>query len=158
MNNTLRTTFLLITTLTVIPLAGCNSSDSQTTPTYPPMVTVPDDTIDHQGEMKILQAAITGDSHFQVQSSGTISVILPDDNQGSHHQKFILALPSGHTVLVAHNIDIAPRIPDVIEGMNVQFYGEYVWNNKGGIIHWTHRDPKNKHIHGWLKAEGKTYQ
>jgi predicted component of type VI protein secretion system len=58
MNNTLRTTFLLITALTVIPLTGCNSSDSQTTPTYPPIITVPDDTIDHQGEMKILQGAV----------------------------------------------------------------------------------------------------
>ncbi|WP_312209082.1 DUF3465 domain-containing protein, partial [Acinetobacter variabilis] len=27
-----------------------------------------------------------------------------------------------------------------------------------GVIHWTHHDPSNKHISGWLKHQGKTYQ
>ncbi|MCK5070226.1 MAG: DUF3465 domain-containing protein, partial [Desulfocapsa sp.] len=28
----------------------------------------------------------------------------------------------------------------------------------GGVIHWTHRDHNGRHIDGWLKYNGKTYQ
>ncbi|MGR5187307.1 DUF3465 domain-containing protein [Photobacterium damselae] len=114
--------------------------------------------MDHQGEMKILQAFITQESNFQVQSSGIVHTVLPDDTQDTPHQKFLLSLPSGHTVLVAHNIELAPRVPNLLAGDTVQFYGEYEWNNKGGVIHWTHHDPKKKHIDGWLKVDGKKYE
>lgn len=49
-------------------------------------------------------------SNVQVQSVGRVKAILRDDNDGSRHQKFILTLDNGLTVLVAHNIDLAPRI------------------------------------------------
>jgi len=61
-------------------------------------------------------------------------------------------------VLIAHNIDIAPRIDTLAKGDRVRFYGEYVWNKKGGTVHWTHHDPQGKHTAGWLKHMGRTYQ
>ena len=94
----------------------------------------------------------------QVSGSGTVSRILPDDDRGSRHQRFILRLASGRTLLVAHNIDLAPRIPSLRVGDTVSFYGEYEWNEKGGIIHWTHRDPSGRHVAGWLERGGKRYQ
>ncbi|WP_241242403.1 DUF3465 domain-containing protein [Thalassotalea sp. G2M2-11] len=97
-------------------------------------------------------------SNIQIKGEGTVIKILPDDNKGSRHQKFILRLSSGQTLLIAHNIDLAPRINSISNGDNVQFYGEYEWNNKGGVIHWTHYDPNGRHIGGWLKHRGKTYQ
>lgn len=97
-------------------------------------------------------------SDIQVKGNGTVIRILNDDNQGSRHQKFILKLSSGQTILIAHNIDIAPRIKSISEGDSVQFYGEYEWNNKGGVVHWTHRDPNDNHIGGWLKHNGRIYQ
>ena len=97
-------------------------------------------------------------SNVQVQGSGTVTRILRDDNEGSRHQKFILQLSSGQTLLVAHNIDLAPRINSISNGDNVQFYGEYEWNSKGGVIHWTHHDPNGRHVGGWLKHNGRTYQ
>ena len=97
-------------------------------------------------------------SDVQVKGSGTVIRILKDDNQGSRHQKFILKLSSGQTILIAHNIDLAPRINSILKGDSVQFYGEYEWNNKGGVVHWTHRDPNGNHIGGWLKHNSIVYQ
>jgi len=97
-------------------------------------------------------------SDVQVKGTGTVIRLLKDDNQGSRHQKFILKLPSGQTILIAHNIDLAPRINTISTGDSVQFYGEYEWNKKGGVVHWTHRDPRGHHIGGWLKHKGITYQ
>ncbi|ENP9928411.1 DUF3465 domain-containing protein, partial [Vibrio cholerae] len=97
------------------------------------------------------QAYLSQQSDLQVQGFGQVSKVLPDDNDGSRHQKFILKLNSGQTLLVAHNIDLAPRIPNLKVGDSVEFYGEYEWNKKGGVLHWTHKDPQNRHAHGWLK-------
>ena len=97
-------------------------------------------------------------SNVQLKGNGTVIKILRDDNEGSRHQKFILRLSSGQTLLIAHNIDLAPRINSISNGDSVQFYGEYEWNDKGGVIHWTHHDPSGRHVGGWLKHNGRTYQ
>lgn len=107
---------------------------------------------------RIEQAYQHRQSDLQVQASGKVVVLLKDDNEGSCHQKFILELSTGQTVLVAHNIDLASRIQNIQKGDQVEFFGEYVYSDKGGVIHWTHHDPSNKHISGWLKHQGKTYQ
>jgi hypothetical protein len=97
-------------------------------------------------------------SGVQLQGQGTVIKILPDDNDGSRHQRFILKLRSGQTLLIAHNIDLAPRIGSLRVGDSVAFNGEYEWNSKGGVIHWTHHDPGGRHAAGWLKHGGQTYQ
>lgn len=97
-------------------------------------------------------------SRVQVKGEGVVERLLSDDNDGSRHQRFILKLASGQTLLVAHNIDLAPRINELRSGDSIIFYGEYVWNSKGGVIHWTHHDPDNIHTAGWLEHRGKKYQ
>jgi len=99
-------------------------------------------------------------SNIQVNGSGKVIRILSDDRDGSKHQRFILKLNSGQTLLVAHNIDLAPRINSLRAGDTVDFCGEYEWNSKGGVIHWTHHDPPGGSIHvdGWLKHMGRTYK
>ncbi|NNK38860.1 MAG: DUF3465 domain-containing protein [Xanthomonadales bacterium] len=99
-----------------------------------------------------------GISGRQVLGSGEVIRILPDDNDGSRHQRFILRTASGQTLLIAHNIDLAPRISDLRKGDRVEFHGVYEWNDRGGVIHWTHHDPRGEHTPGWLKHEGRTYQ
>lgn len=97
-------------------------------------------------------------SDIQVKGQGEVIRILKDDTEGSRHQRFLLKLSNGQTLLVAHNIDLAPRINSLRIGDPVRFHGEYEWNEKGGVIHWTHHDPAAKHVGGWLIHEGKKYQ
>lgn len=96
-------------------------------------------------------------SDRQVVGSGRVAKVLADDNKGSRHQRFLLRTDSGQTVLVAHNIDLASRIDGLQVGDEVEFNGEYEWNEKGGVIHWTHRDPRGRHEAGWLRHMGRTY-
>jgi len=94
----------------------------------------------------------------QVSSGGTVVRILSDDNTGDRHQRFILKLNSGQTLLIAHNIDLAPRIRSLKEGDFVLFNGQFEENAQGGLIHWTHHDPQGRHVAGWLEHNGKRYQ
>ena len=109
-------------------------------------------------DYQLKQAFENHQSDLQIKGQGKVVHILPDDNKGSRHQRFLLKLNNQQTLLVAHNIDLAPRIPNLNVGDNVQFYGEYEWNKKGGVIHWTHKDPRNRHVHGWLKLNGRVYE
>jgi hypothetical protein len=107
---------------------------------------------------QVSEAYAQRQSDVQVRGQGVVIKLLPDDTQGSRHQKFILRLSDGHTLLVAHNIDLAPRINDLQVNDYVGFKGEYEWNQQGGVLHWTHHDPRGKHPGGWLSRNGKTYQ
>jgi len=112
----------------------------------------------NQVEDELAQAFEERRSDIQVQGRGEVIKVLPDDNDGSRHQRFILRLPSGQTLLVAHNIDLADRVAALKVGDTVEFNGEYVWNAKGGVIHWTHHDPQGIHEAGWIRHKGRTYQ
>jgi hypothetical protein len=96
-------------------------------------------------------------SRVSVEGQGRVVRLLPDDDEGARHQRFILELAGGHTLLVVHNIDVASRLP-VREEDDVAFRGEYVWNERGGLLHWTHRDPAGRRPGGWLRHEGKIYR
>jgi hypothetical protein len=92
-----------------------------------------------------------------VDGRGTLVKLLPDDREGDRHQRLLVRLDEGDTILIAHNIDVAPRVK-VDEGDEVTFKGEFVWNDRGGVVHWTHHDPQKRRTGGWVKARGKTYQ
>lgn len=97
-------------------------------------------------------------TNYQVSGTGEVSRILADDNDGSRHQRFIVRLQSGRTVLIAHNIDLAPRVSSLRVGDTVSFFGEYEWNDRGGVIHWTHHDPRGQHVSGWIEHDNRKYQ
>ncbi len=93
-------------------------------------------------------------SNVIITLDATIINILSDDNQGDRHQRLILK--SGkNTLLLAHNIDIAPRVP-VKKGDFIKVRGEYEWNEKGGVVHWTHRSTSS-HADGWIIHNNKKY-
>ena len=104
------------------------------------------------------QAFLNKTSGLQVQGRGIVKQVLSDDVNGDRHQRFILRLSNNQTLLIAHNIDIAPRLVGLKQGNTVAFYGLYEWNSKGGVIHWTHHDPDGIHVNGWLRFRGNIYQ
>ena len=97
-------------------------------------------------------------SDIFVEGAGVVKKLLPDDNKGSRHQKFLVSISAQQTLLFAHNIDLAPRVENLQVSDAITFRGEYVYNPKGGVMHWTHKDPNGGTKSGWIKHNGKTYE
>ncbi|MCF8998981.1 DUF3465 domain-containing protein [Acinetobacter nectaris] len=106
----------------------------------------------------IQQAYKNHQSNVIVEGEGVVKKVLRTDNEGVRHQKLILDVGNKLTILVAHNIDLASEIPKLAAGETVKFKGEYEYNEKGGVLHWTHKDPRQKHEDGWLNVAGTIYQ
>lgn len=106
----------------------------------------------------VIQAFKSKKSDIFVEGSGVVKKLLADDNKGSRHQKFLVTISDEQTLLFAHNIDLAPRLDALAVGDVVTFRGEYVYNPKGGVMHWTHHDPQGGNKVGWIKHNGKTYE
>ncbi len=92
------------------------------------------------------------------QAAGTVARLLEDDRKGIPHQRFVLQIESGATMLIEYNIDLAPRIDPLLVGDSVIVRGEYIWNDKGGLMHWVHHDPSGAPGGGWVRIRGKVYQ
>lgn len=111
---------------------------------------------DAQALQQIRAAQNNPDARFWTTIKGTVVKTLKDDREGSQHQRFLLDVTSDITLLVAHNIDLAERVP-VQQGSSVTIRGEYIWNNRGGVLHWTHHDPKGRKG-GWIEFNGRRYE
>ena len=110
------------------------------------------------GADNTVQLAYTAQhSGVWLETGGRVIRVLKDDNEGSRHQRFILELADGHSVLIAHNIDLAERIP-VRQGLSVTLRGRYEWNDRGGVIHWTHHDPEGREQGGWIDVDEVRYE
>lgn len=120
-------------------------------PAAPPAVEAP-----ARPGLSVRQAFERRRSGVWLEARGAVSRLLRDDLEGRRHQRFILLLADGLTVLVSHNIDLAPRVP-VRRGDAVEVFGLYEWNKRGGVIHWTHRDPKGRRQGGWILHKGEKF-
>jgi len=150
--------FKSILILIVIILGVALNSFQNRNVDFIPSIEAPELFSENGGNQGLNRAYANRQSDVQVAGSGIVIRTLSDDTKGSQHQRFILRLVSGQTLLIAHNIDLAPRINSLRKGDRVGFYGEYEWNSKGGVLHWTHNDPRGNHKNGWLKHNGLTYQ
>lgn len=106
----------------------------------------------------IKQAYDNQRSNLHVTQTGKVVKLLRDDNHGLRHQRFIVQLNSGQKLLIAHNIELAPKVENLQTGKDIAFSGEFEWNNKGGVVHWTHHDPKGLHPGGWLVYDNHKYE
>jgi hypothetical protein len=109
------------------------------------------------GDQRVERLFESKRSGEMVEVAGQVQTVLADDNEGSRHQRFIMRLPTGRTLLVAHNIDLAPRVP-LRKGDRLRVFGEYEWNERGGLLHWTHHDPDGGHAEGWIDFDGTRYR
>ena len=98
-------------------------------------------------------------SLVEVTAEGVVTSVLTDDSGPSGtHQRFIIRLAgASQTVLIENNVTIGKRAP-VVPGDDVIVHGEYVWNDQGGLIHFTHHDPAPSHEGGWIELHGMRYQ
>ena len=113
---------------------------------------------DNTGDAALARAFSEHAGGLEVEGEGTVSRLLADDTTGARHQRFVVRLDSGQTLLIAHNVDVAQRVEPLQVGDTVSFKGEYEWNDQGGLVHWTHRDPDGSHAAGWIKRGGRTFQ
>lgn len=98
-------------------------------------------------------------SNVEVTADGQVTRLLSDEHgpEGTH-QRFIVQLTGvEQTVLIDNNVDIGRRAA-VAVGDAVTVHGEYVWNDQGGLIHFTHHDPAHTHEGGWIDAKGVRYE
>ena len=119
---------------------------------------MPVSTPDEKPLNAVSQAYSARQSNVMVEVDAMVRKVLADDNEGSRHQRFIVGMTDSQTVLVAHNIDVAPRVEGVEAGTPIKISGEYEYNSKGGVIHWTHHDPAGRHPGGWIEYNGKRYE
>ena len=91
-----------------------------------------------------------------IEDTGFVRHLLHDDADGSCHQRVIIQLSNKQTLLVAHNIDVAERVPLSL-GDRIHFRGMYEWNDFGGLLHWTHHDPLGVEDGGWVRYRRKVY-
>jgi len=82
---------------------------------------------------------------------------LTDDRDDAPHQRFVIDVGNRQTLLIAHNLDLAGRVP-VGMGDRVRVRGLYEWNDLGGLVHWTHDDPLGAEDGGWVRYRRKVYR
>lgn len=92
-----------------------------------------------------------------IEVTGFVRRLLSDDNDGSRHQRFIIEITSRRTLLIAHNIDLAERVP-LGMGDRVRVRGMYEWNEQGGLVHWTHRDPHGIEDGGYVRYRTRMFE
>jgi Protein of unknown function (DUF3465) len=149
--NTILGTALL---LTLLQLQGCNG---QTTERFQPQRAPNASQSPDQGQTEVLAAQAEQAPKVEVTVTARVLKMLPEDTRGLPHELFLLRLNNGTTVKVAHDTKAAPRVP-LQEGDLVRIHGEYIWNPKGGVIHWTHRNFGGRHEPGWIDFNGQRYQ
>ena len=92
-----------------------------------------------------------------IEVTGFVRRLLADDSDGSRHQRFILDIGDRRTLLIAHNIDLAERVP-LGMGDRVRVRGMYEWNELGGLMHWTHHDPLGIEKGGYVRYRTRVFK
>ena len=96
-----------------------------------------------------------GASSVEVVASGTIATLLGTySSTTGQHEGFTLR-SRAMTLRIEDNVNITGPIP-LTKGEPVTLQGQYECND--GVIHWTHRDPRGRHIGGYIEAGGKIYR
>ncbi|HKU82152.1 MAG TPA: DUF3465 domain-containing protein [Candidatus Tumulicola sp.] len=107
----------------------------------------------------VCDAYRAGRSHVEVVAQGTVVRLLGvAPGRTSPHEGFLMRLDSACrvTVRVEANADFTGTFP-LARGDRAVVKGEYEYYPIGGVIHWTHRDPRGRHEGGFVQVGGRTY-
>ena len=143
----------VVAALLITTLAGCKPTSQAKLPPKSP-IELPQLVTSNPTFPELERAHKEHRSNVWVDGGGTVTRLLRDDTKRPRHQRFVVRIGTGaqaFTVMIAHNIDRAPRVP-FKKGDDVTFRGEYVWNEQGGVVHWTH-DPR-----GWIRWRDFVYR
>lgn len=88
--------------------------------------------------------------------SMTVTKVLPDDEDGRKHQKWVVRLSNGNTMQAVYNSDMCPEVP-VKVGDVIAMGGMFLWTNSGPMLHWLHHDPRGNRPDGYVYVNGKYY-
>lgn len=140
------------------PQATPSNSSSTTTPAATPSSTDEDSSPwGGKNDAKLVQQSQRyGRNGVPVELPVKVVHLLPDDTDETPHQNFLAETSLGQTLKISHNTKLAPYVP-IKKGDFVRVKGDFETNSKGGVVHWTHWDPRGRHIPGWIEHNGKRY-
>lgn len=129
--------------LLLVALAGCASGGG-------------DDT----SNAGVCDAAARGASHVEVTASGTVVRVLGvARGRSDAHEGFLMRVECAQPVIVRVEANTSFTGTFALQrGTNASVKGEYETDPRGGVIHWTHRDPRGRHPDGYVRVGGATYQ
>lgn len=84
-----------------------------------------------------------------------VTRLLPDSQGRYRHQRFIVRCRNGQSILIVNDVSIGARVP-VRKGDTVGVRGEYVWNERGGLVHFTHHSDTGA-PGGWILWHSHVY-
>ncbi len=151
------TPLFFLVAVTILPILasiwGCSNQSEQSAQAEQGTYSL--GSVQTRADQEVLDAQSKGMSKVHVTFSAMVYKILPDDTKGIPHQRFLLRLSNNTTVLVAHNTNLSPYLT-IQPGDVVDVSGEYIWNKKGGLIHYTHPSTSAYKEGGWIKVRTRT--
>ena len=146
--------FLVIVTFLPVlaSIFGCSTQGEQTAQAE--QQTYFDSNTQTSADQEVLDAQSKQQSKVHVTFEAVVYKLLPDDTQGIPHQKFLLRLSNNTTVLIAHNTNLGSYL-NIQPGDVVDVSGEYIWNKKGGLVHYTHPSTSRYKQDGYIKVRSR---
>jgi hypothetical protein len=146
-----RRQYLAAALFPLVVLTGCGAPAT----TAPPHSTLINPTRGAAGCGAARSAFQTHRSKLWLTVSAHVTRDLADAHGTYTHQRFIVTCSGGFTLLIVNDISIGERAPAHI-GDTVTVRGQYIWNDQGGLIHFTHHDPEGG-PGGYIDEDGAQY-
>lgn len=110
-----------------------------------------------QDDSALVEAVNSGRGVDYIEAANLVATqILPDDTDGSAHQKWKGRLSNGIEIMVVFNIDDYDRVP-IRKGDRFSVGGQFIQEGKRRVIHWLHEDPRHRRPDGYVYLNGNIY-